>query len=565
MTRQVDTMHRTGAPHDRREHEPPMPEDGGETLRQTAPANSGVMPARKRLMLIEPPFKRLHHDNISLVKYPLALGYLSGAVLKWTDWEVQTYNADFNPEKRLWMSYSYMMEEGFPRYLRTLADPAAPIWTEVRNAIADFKPDVVGITAKTQNFTSASVVARIAKECNPGAKVVLGGPHATLSTKGALECPDIDVAVLGEGEMTLVELLRTWGAGREDVGGVAGLAYRRNGHVAFTAPRPNLQDLDALPFPAESAPRVLRDYDRYPVEAFEFVFATRGCPYNCTFCESKAIWTRQARWRSPENVVREIKALQARGCNYVYFDDDTFGINPRYIKELCQRIEAECPDLRWGCEITVGCSKEQSAKYMRRAGCIMVRIGVESGNNRMLRKLKKGHTIEKAHAAVDLYRRKGIEAQTFFMIGLPEETEETLQDTMTAIRTINASAIMLNTFTPYPGSQLFEECRKLGVVDDDFDITLYNHLSPANCFTAHIAPERFRKLAAEAFAYVDRRNDRRRLLRALRMLRWRGIRHTRRECSRFIVSRLKMYGDRALAWFSRSPGHSARPEYESNR
>ena len=523
------------------------------------------MPARKRLMLIEPPFRRLHHDNISLVKYPLALGYLSGAVLKWTDWAVQTYNSDFNPRKRLWMNYSYMMEEGHSRYLRTLADPAAPIWAEVRDAIADFKPDVVGISAKTQNFTSASVVARIARECNPAVKVVLGGPHATLSTASALECPDVDVAVLGEGEMTLVELLRTWGAGREDVGGVAGLAYRRNGRVTFTAPRANLHDLDALPFPAESAPRVLRDYDRYPVEAFEFVFATRGCPYNCTFCESKAIWTRQARWRSPENVVREIKALQALGSDYVYFDDDTFGINPRYIKELCQLIETECPGLRWGCEITVGCSKEQSAEYMRRAGCIMVRIGVESGNNRMLRKLKKGHTIEKAHAAVDLYRRKGIEAQTFFMIGLPEETEETLQDTLTAIRTINASAIMLNTFTPYPGSQLFEECRKLGVVDDDFDITLYNHLSPANCFTAHIAPERFRKLAAEAFAYVDRRNDRRRLQRALRMLGRRGIRHTSRECSRFIVSRSKMYGDRALAWFSRSREHSGRPEYGFDR
>ena len=527
--------------------------------------DGSIMPARKRLMLIEPPFGRLHHDDISLVKYPLALGYLSGAVLKWTDWEVQTYNSDFNPERRRWMNYSYMMEEGHSRYLRTLADPAAPIWAEVRDAIADFKPDVVGISAKTQNFTSASVVARIAKECNPDAKVVLGGPHATLSTRDALECPDIDVAVLGEGEMTLVELLRTWGAGREDLSGVAGLAYRRNGRVAFTAPRANLQDLDELPFPAESAPRVLRDYDRYPLEAFEFVFATRGCPYNCTFCESKAIWTRQARWRSPENVVREIKALQARGCNYVYFDDDTFGINPRYIEELCRLIETECPGLRWGCEITVGCSKERSAEYMRRAGCIMVRIGVESGNNRMLRKLKKGHTVEKAHAAVGLYRRKGIEVQTFFMIGLPEETEETLQDTLAAIRRIDASAIMLNTFTPYPGTQLFEECRKLGVVDDDFDITLHNHLSPANCFTAHIAPERFKKLAAEAFAYVDRRNDRRRLQRVLHMLRWRGIGFTGRECSRFVVSRLKMYGDRTLAWFSRSRERTVQPEYGFDR
>ena len=495
--------------------------------------------SNKRVMLIEPPFYRLYHDNRSLVRYPLSLGYLSGAALKWTDWEVQAYNADFKPRKAFSPTYRYLITKGFSRYLRTLNDSSADIWAEIRRAIADFNPDVVGITAKTQNFTSATRVARIAKSLNPDTLVITGGPHATLSTENALTCPDIDIAVRGEGEMTLVELLNARGAGKP-LENIAGTAYRRGDRIVFAPPRTNMLDLDELPFPAESAPQVLRGYEHYPVEAFKFVFSARGCPFSCTFCESKAIWTQKTRWRSPENVVQELKALQERGVKYVRFEDDTFGIQNRYIKDLCTLMEAELPDLRWGCEITVAVSKEASVEYMRRAGCIDVTIGVESGNNEMLRKIKKAQTIEKAYAAARLYREKGIEIRTLFMIGLPEETEETLQDTVTAIKNIETDNIMLSVFTPYPGSEIFEECKELGVVDDDFDITYYNHHSPENCFTAYIPPERFRELVKEVAAIVDRRNDRAKLRRAWYLLRKRGLLHITRKCARYMASRVNV-------------------------
>ena len=122
------------------------------------------------------------------MKFPLALGYLSGAVLKWTDWEVQACNADFNPNRKaISLDNVTRIREGMARYLRTLEDPAAPVWAEIRSAITEFDPGVVGISSKTQNFPSAMRVARIAKEHNPGTLVVLGGPHATLSTRAALE------------------------------------------------------------------------------------------------------------------------------------------------------------------------------------------------------------------------------------------------------------------------------------------------------------------------------------------------------------------------------------------
>ena len=498
----------------------------------------------KRIMIIDPPFKRLYHDNCSLVKFPLALGYLSGAVLKWTDWEVQAYNADFNPKKKnVAIDNVTRIREGMERYLRTLEDPAAPIWAEIRSAMAEFAPDVVGISSKTQNFPSAMRIARIAKEHNRNTLVVLGGPHATLSTETALDCPDIDVAAWGEGEMTLVDLLKAQQSGTP-LNKVAGIAYRQDDRVVYTPPRANMPNLDELPFPAAAAPRVLRDYERYPAEAFGYVFSARGCPYSCTFCESKAIWTQKTRWRSPDNVVRELKMLMDRGVRYVYFDDDTFGISPRYIKELCGLIETECPGLKWGCEITVGVVKERSVEYMRRSGCVRVNIGVESGNNQILRNVKKGHTIEKAYAAVDLCRQKGIEVGTFFMVGFPEETEETLRDTLTALQRINTDVVMLSIFTPYPGSELFQVCKDLGVVDDDFDITIYNHQSPENCFTAFIPPERFKELVREATAVVERKNRRGRWRRIARMLLHRDFRRTKSMLFHFLRTRTAWYVER---------------------
>ena len=513
---------------------------------ETPPPDVSRAPVRKRILIIDPPFKRLYHDDASLVKFPLALGYLSGAVLKWTDWDVQAYNADFNPNSRsIALDNATRIQEGMNRYLRTLADPGAPIWAEIRSAVAEFDPGAVGISAKTQNFPAAMKVARIAKAHNPNTMVVLGGPHATLSTVDALDCPDIDVAVVGEGEVTLVELLKGWENG-VPLSEVAGLAYRQDGRTVFTSTRANMPDLDELPFPAEAAPQVLRHYERYPAEAFGYVFSARGCPYSCTFCESKAIWTQKTRWRSPKNVVEELKLLMRRGVRYVYFDDDTFGINPRYIEELCRLIETECPKLKWGCEITVGVVKERSIDWMRRAGCVRVNIGIESGNNQILRSVKKGHTIEKAYPAVDLCRSNGIEVGAFFMVGFPEETEETLQDTLQAIQKINADNIMLSIFTPYPGSELFEVCKELGVVDDDFDITIYNHQSPENCFTAYIPPQRFKELVRQAVAIVRRKNTRGRWRRIPLMLRQRDFHRMKHVARQFLVTRAVRYAARIL-------------------
>ncbi len=234
-------------------------------------------------------------------------------------------------------------------------------------------------------------------------------------------------------------------------------------------------------------------------------------------------------------MVEEIKQLQALGLKEIMFDDDTFGIKQSYIEELCDLIEKTCPDLSWTCEMTVGITRDKSVKAMKRAGCIAVMLGIESGNNGMLKTIKKAQTIEKAYQAVDTLKANGIEVHTFFMIGFPEETESTLDDTVAAIKKINADSVILSIFTPYPGSEMFEVCRSLGLVDDDFDVTVHNHQSPENCFTAYIPPDRFRVLAKRVTQIVDRKNAFNKIRRIGFVLRTRGVRQTLRQAARLLM------------------------------
>ncbi|MBN1942598.1 MAG: radical SAM protein [Phycisphaerae bacterium] len=459
----------------------------------------------RRILLIEPPFHRLFKDEYSLERYPLSLGYLAGAVQAAGGWEVKTYNADFRPHGEL-IRVSYLAGEGYEHFRRNLEEPVAPVWDQVRRVLADVKPDVAAISTKTQTLASARMTARLVKEQNPDATVLVGGPHPTILPEKVLECPDFDVAMIGEGEATIVELLSAIRAG-EDFNDVAGIAFRRRGgRVVRTPPRPLIENLDELPFPHASAPQTLIDYDQYPPGAFRFVFAVRGCPYNCVFCGSRRIWTRRVRYRSPGNVVAELKSLQKMGLKFVHFDDDTFGVAPSYIRRLCEAMSALRPRLRWSCELHVKLVRDDLLAAMRRAGCYMVQVGVESGSDEILRAMRKGFTIAEAMAACRRITAHKIWLQTFFMVGFPQETEQTLAETARAMRKIASHRVMYSIFTPYPGTEAYEFCFQHGLVDERRDASLYYHQNPENCFCLHIAPERFRQLVQGLERAVDRRN-----------------------------------------------------------
>jgi len=458
---------------------------------------------KNKILLIEPPFYRLYKDSYSLTRYPLALGYLSASILKDTNWDVMAYNADFNPLSEE-LKTGFLVSDGFDNYLNNLDDLSVKVWQEVRNTLEENQPTVVGISSKTQNYAAACNVARLVKEYNKDITVIVGGPHASMVKSEILDFPDIDIAVKGEGELTIVDLLNTIELGKE-LNEVTGIIYRNNGKVVENGPRAFTADLDELGFPHQTAPLVLKDYQHYPLEAFQYVFAIRGCPYECLFCGSREIWTRKARYRSAQNVIEEIKALQELGLNHIHFDDDTWGMNKNFVHDLCKGIRTECPGMRWSCELVVKLAKAPFLKQMSDAGCTYIQIGVESGNNEMLKKIKKSCTLEEAIAAGKLILKYNIGLLAFFMIGHPEETEETLNDTINAMKNFDCD-IAFSIFTPYPGTEAFELCKKMGVIGDDYNVSLYNHQSPANNFCPAISAERFRELAIKTSKAVDRRN-----------------------------------------------------------
>lgn len=459
--------------------------------------------SRPTVVLVDPPYYRLYKDSFSLTRYPLSLGYLAAKVRAATDWNVVVYNADFIPDAEPYQ-ISYLSGPGFDRYRQMLRDPAAPIWAEVAATIRRYRPEVVGISCKSQTFASACHVAAAVKQIDPAIQVVVGGPHAAMVGAEVLDCPDVDVVVVGEGEQTLVEVLDAIGE-REPLDGIAGTIFRRGDERVTGPPRTLIADLDRLPYPHAAAPEVLHDYELYPVDAFNHVFATRGCPYNCFFCGSRNVWTREVRHRSADNVVEEIRRLAALGVSSVHFDDDTFGVHPAHIRDLCDGIAAGCGGIPWRCELHVNLINDETIAMMAAAGCRSIQIGVESGNDEILRAIRKGITIDKALAACRTVARHGIEVQAFFMVGFPQETEATLADTLAAMKQIRGM-LSYSIFTPYPGTEAFAYCRERGLVGDDFDIALHNHQSPLNCFSEHIAPERFRQLVGRIERMVDRNN-----------------------------------------------------------
>lgn len=458
-----------------------------------------------KILFIEPPFYRLFKDTYSLDRYPLSLGYLAGTIKRETDWNVMAYNADFVPRSE-WMKVAYLTGEGFNNYLDNLKDVSKHVWRETKLTIAEYRPTVVGISAKTQNFRSACLIAKLVKEIDNQIIVIVGGPHPSMVGAEVLNCSDIDICVRGEGEKTIVELLDAI-ENRESFDNIQGIIYRKDGQIIENAPREFIKDLDSLIFPHKYAPELLKDYNQYPITAFKSVFAIRGCPYNCYFCGSRKIWGRRIRFRSVENVMEEIKALQRRGLKAIHFDDDTFGVNKQYIQDLCNAIIKHCPGLKWSCESHVNLVDEATIHLMKKSGCYSMQIGIESGSNEILKKIRKSFTIEKAISACKIIKKHRIKLEAFFMIGFPWETEDTLNDTILAMERTCCDVVIYSIFTPYPGTEAFELCKENGLIDDNYDISLYSHQSPANCFCINITLEKFRTLVSKIEEMVDKKNS----------------------------------------------------------
>lgn len=341
----------------------------------------------------------------------------------------------------------------------------------IENEILEKKPDIVGITATEPQVSFAYDIAKTIKNLLPETFVVLGGSHFTFIWKETLsKHPEIDVIVLHEGEYTMLELVETLERG-EDLANVKGIAYRDSSQkIVKTSLRPLIEDLDSIPFPAwHLMPLQLYRYEY----GCMYVLTSRGCPSNCCFCVSPAMWMRKFRVRSVKNVVDEIEVLMKKHrFDYIYFVDDVFTLDMERTIKICDEILNRKLSFEWGCMTRVDCVNRELLRKMYHAGCRSILFGIESGSQNILNHMGKKTTSFQARDAVKWAKEFGITVTGSFIIGHPGETREDMIKTFEFSQTLGLDFIQYHPLIVYPGTPLFNKVGKLGIAVNEETLKL---------------------------------------------------------------------------------------------
>ncbi len=375
---------------------------------------------------------------------------------------------------------AFVKERGFSTAVLDLGIEENPD-VLLREKLKTLKPKFVGLTSPTTFFHEVKGIAKICREILGRETIIIyGGPHATALPEECLANSEIDIAVVGEGEQSLLEIMlgKEWEA-------IAGIAYRADGRVFINLARPFIDDLDALPFPDVG----LYDFSRYhcakivsrhsPVLQME---TSRGCPNNCSFC-NKSVFKRRFRAKSPERVVAEMKRLAAGGAVELRMIDDQFCADLNRAKEICRLILREKINIPWNLPngVRVDIIDQEFLDLAKRAGCYQVSIGFESGDQKSLDSVDKGITLEQGVRCLAMVKQAGLESIGFFILGLPADTEESLKKTVDFAVKLMPTYAKASIATPFPGSRLFEQYAKAGRIKTR-DWSKYNQHKVADIY-----------------------------------------------------------------------------------
>jgi radical SAM superfamily enzyme YgiQ (UPF0313 family) len=379
--------------------------------------------------------------------------------------------------------------------IKDLALGEGKVLDAARQAVREFAPDLVGISSTTASFPLALRLAEMSKAEQPTAPVVMGGCHVTFTAEDTLRgCPAVDVVVRGEGEETLRELAERlqMGRGLEDV---LGVSYRQDGRPTHNPPRPFIQDLDALPWPA----RHLFDKSYAPMGA---LITSRGCPGRCIFCASTVMSGHRYRARRPERVVDEMECLHYEwGSQRLLILDDTFtALVKKLTLPVCAEIKRRRLQVAWGCESRVDVATPEVLDVLREAGCDRIQFGVESGSPRVLATLRKGITLEQVRQAIRYAVGLGMDVICTFILGHPDETEEDAQLSIDFVQELWHMGVGVASFaflTPFPGTDVYEHREAYGITLHETDWAKFTFGRPI-ISTKYLSQERLRELYMDA-------------------------------------------------------------------
>ena len=345
---------------------------------------------------------------------------------------------------------------------------------ELLHRITTLTPDIIGISSTTLAIGNANALAAAVKRQFPSIITLVGGPHATAIPVETLErFSSLDIAVVGEGEETIAELLAAFQNGTP-LASVTGIVYREGSRLHTTGRRPLISNLDALPFPAwDLLDGFPEKYLPAPFKVRNLPAATlvtsRGCPNSCIFCD-RSVFGTSCHAFSAGYIVRQMTDLHARyGIREFSFEDDTFITFKKRLTSICQQLIALKLDITWTCLGRVNHITAENLELMRRAGCWQISFGIESGSQEILDIVNKGITLDQVRHAVRLCRAAGIKAKGFFIMGHPGETAETLRKSHDFALELPLNDISVSLMTPFPGSELYDRAAEFGTLDANWE------------------------------------------------------------------------------------------------
>lgn len=419
----------------------------------------------KKVLLISPPFERFM--GFSRFYYHIGLASLAG-ILEKAGIDVLIYDADYDTHGKMLTAQKRI--DSYYKYGDALKDYSHPIWKEIIKVTDKFKPDVIGVSVLSMTFPSAMHMIKMLKEKYPNVVIITGGVHATLCPQDLL--PISDYVITNEGENVIVDV----------VNGIYNRGIVKGSRIS---------NLDLLPFPAIHK---LCNVDKYRKHDLSIIMSSRGCPKSCKFCNSFDLWKCKIHRKSTTYFINEIKHLMNDyKINDFFITDDAFTCDRDWLYVFLDKVKPL--NITWRCFSRVEAINDEIIDKMIEAGCRHIKVGIESGSQRILNMINKGITIDEVLRMNEILRNKKIKWSAYFIIGFPTETIEEIRETQNLIKRLCANSITVNAYTPLPKNRLS---------DVKADYTKHSFHSPNNNFTNCINDNEFKKIFKETLLLAER-------------------------------------------------------------